>query len=269
MSVLHINNITNKEGTGGPTIAGITTVDSTGFMRVPVGDTMYRYGSGNENVITNGLVLNLDASNLNSYSGTGSEWYDLSGNNNTASTDGNPEFYTTSNYNYFSFKNYLTSDYFTCVENGSLDVDYVTISCWLSLGSDTGYTEPVMKYNSVSTSIPWGIQTYTNGYFYFHVNTDTDWLEISSNGDNTKYFSNRWYNQILTYDGVNLKGYINGSLVKSQSKTGILDKNDVGLRIGQQSAGGLYISQVSIYNRALEEGEVQQNFNALRYRFGV
>ena len=46
MSVLHINNITNKEGTGGPTIAGITTVDSTGFMRVPVGPTEYRGGRG-------------------------------------------------------------------------------------------------------------------------------------------------------------------------------------------------------------------------------
>lgn len=46
MSVLHTNNITNRDGTSGPTIAGITTVSSTGFMRLPVGPTEYRGGRG-------------------------------------------------------------------------------------------------------------------------------------------------------------------------------------------------------------------------------
>jgi len=268
MSQISVNDISSLDGKSGPVISGITTVSSTGYMQVPVGDTMYRYGAGNENTIANGLVLNLDASKKDSYPEEGNVWYDLSGNNNTATTEGNPEFFSTSNYNYFKFRNFSSLDYFTCVENGSLDVDYVTISCWLSTNVSDGYTEPVMKYNSVSTSIPWGIQTYTNGYFYFHVNTGT-WLEIASNLDKTQYFANRWYNQVLTYDGTNLKGYINGSLVASRSETGVLNKNDIGLRIGHVAAGTLYISQVSVYDRGLTELEVKQNFNALRYRFGV
>ena len=83
MSVLHINNITNKEGTGGPTIAGITTVDSTGFMKVPVGDTRKRtYIPPTDNIVTDGLVLHLDAGRPESYTDGETTWRDLSGNNN-------------------------------------------------------------------------------------------------------------------------------------------------------------------------------------------
>ena len=39
MSDFNINHITNKNGEQGPTIAGITTVNSTGAMRIPSGGT--------------------------------------------------------------------------------------------------------------------------------------------------------------------------------------------------------------------------------------
>ena len=37
--------------------------------------------SGGPDIVTDGLGLYLDASNPDSYSGTGDAWYDLSGNN--------------------------------------------------------------------------------------------------------------------------------------------------------------------------------------------
>ena len=80
MSVIHTNNITNKDGTSGPTISGITTVSSTGFMQVPVGDTFN--GKVIEDVVEDGLVLYLDAGNNFSYPGSGTTWRDLSGNVN-------------------------------------------------------------------------------------------------------------------------------------------------------------------------------------------
>jgi hypothetical protein len=46
MSVFRTNNITNRDGTAGPVISGITTVSSTGYMRLPVGPTEYRGGRG-------------------------------------------------------------------------------------------------------------------------------------------------------------------------------------------------------------------------------
>lgn len=49
------------------------------------------------NIITSGLLLNLDASNVGSYSGTGANWYDLSGNNRHGFVRGTPRFGTTFN----------------------------------------------------------------------------------------------------------------------------------------------------------------------------
>ena len=41
MSKFNVNQITNKGGDQGPTIAGVTTVSSTGAMRIPSGATDY------------------------------------------------------------------------------------------------------------------------------------------------------------------------------------------------------------------------------------
>ena len=40
-------------------------------------------GDGTPRIVTNGLVLNLDAARQNSYAGSGTTWRDLSGNGNT------------------------------------------------------------------------------------------------------------------------------------------------------------------------------------------
>ena len=52
-------------------------------------------------IVTNGLVCYLDASNLKSYSRSGTTWYDLSGNQNHASIIGSPSFLQ-NNLGYFS-----------------------------------------------------------------------------------------------------------------------------------------------------------------------
>ena len=46
MSDFNINNITSREGQQGTVLAGITTVNSTGAMRVPSGPTDHRGGRG-------------------------------------------------------------------------------------------------------------------------------------------------------------------------------------------------------------------------------
>ena len=46
MSKFNVNHITSKSGKNGPVLAGITTVSSTGAMRIPSGPTEYRGGRG-------------------------------------------------------------------------------------------------------------------------------------------------------------------------------------------------------------------------------
>ena len=43
-------------------------------------------------IVTNGLVLYLDAANKKSYPGSGTTWTDLSGNNNTGTLTNGPTF---------------------------------------------------------------------------------------------------------------------------------------------------------------------------------
>jgi hypothetical protein len=58
MSVIKVNNITNRDGTSGPVIAGIATVSSTSHMVVPSGNTRQRVGLAPDPYINN-LVLAL------------------------------------------------------------------------------------------------------------------------------------------------------------------------------------------------------------------
>jgi hypothetical protein len=51
--------------------------------------TRYNYTGG---IVTDGLVLNLDAAKVDSYPGTGTTWRDLSGNNNNGTLTNGPTF---------------------------------------------------------------------------------------------------------------------------------------------------------------------------------
>ena len=50
-----------------------------------------------QKIVTDGLILNLDAGNISSYSGTGSTWYDLSNKSNNASLINSPIFTSVNN----------------------------------------------------------------------------------------------------------------------------------------------------------------------------
>lgn len=101
MSVLKVNNITNRDGLAGPTVAGIASVVSNSHFVVPTGRTGQRYADEGENIVRDGLVLYLDAKySYPSKTGIGTTasgaaapagsstdvdvntWYDMSGNGN-------------------------------------------------------------------------------------------------------------------------------------------------------------------------------------------
>ena len=81
---------------------------------------------------------------------------------------------------------------------------------------------------------------------------------------------NLWYHIALTCGGSSKKGYVNSVNTLSQTFTSYYPNNTYNLGIGgnlRELNGN--IAQVSIYNRALTASEIQQNFNALRGRFGI
>ena len=80
MSQFKINSITDKSGTSGPVIAGVSTNNSTGCMIIPSGNTGRRveYNTVNDNdIVRDGLILYLDFANPDCI--VGSTVHDLSG----------------------------------------------------------------------------------------------------------------------------------------------------------------------------------------------
>ncbi len=82
-----------------------------------------------------------------------------------------------------------------------------------------------------------------------------------------------WYQVVGTYDGANVKLYINGALSSSVASTGRPANGGIGFQImtqydvghSQYLAGNLAI--LRMYNRALILSEVTQNYNAENSRF--
>lgn len=66
----------------------------------------------NPRIVTDGLVLALDAGNPKSYPGSGTAWYDLSGNNFHASLKNSPTFVSFGNNKYFDLNG--TDHYGAC-----------------------------------------------------------------------------------------------------------------------------------------------------------
>jgi hypothetical protein len=231
-----------------------------------------------EPIVTNGLVLNLDAGFVPSYPMTGSTWYDLSDNDNDGTLTNGPTFNS---------------------GNGGSIVfdgvnDYITLSS--SLESLTGTTEASLnmwlKLNSGSNSsgrsglINLTSQNTTNGNLYYYKNTGNVggiWLNIFRTnrvytGDwQPTVDGTLWHNlTITTTPGVNgWKMYLNGILryqTTGQNTVNINSSIIGGIRLGQNSGSrDLWgnISLTSIYNRALTPTEVLQNYNAQKGRFGL
>jgi len=82
MSNINVNHITSKSGKNGSVLAGITTVSSTGAMRIPSGNTNYRLikPESNENIVRDQLYALYDAARMESFGNHGMDWYDISGN---------------------------------------------------------------------------------------------------------------------------------------------------------------------------------------------
>lgn len=85
---------------------------------------------------------------------------------------------------------------------------------------------------------------------------------------------NNWSHIVATYDGLRVKLYLNSTyLGQSSANTGIISNDQQTIEIGRRNSQAQSftgrIDGVKIYNKALSDKEVKQNFIALRGRYGV
>jgi hypothetical protein len=212
-------------------------------------------------IVTDGLVLHLDAGNSTSYPGSGTTWTDLSGNGNNGTLTNGPT--------------YSSADGGSIVFDGSNDYAPIGTSQF-PFGASPGTLSSWVRTNTISASYRWivsygqasGSQSRFlgfNGTTYYFGGYGND---ITASGVPL----NTWFNMVGVYDGTNASMYINGALVSGPTaKSWNTVANNA--QIGRQTNASEYwsgnISQVQIYNRALTATEITQNFNALRGRYGL
>ena len=270
MSNISVNNITNLDGSAGPTFSGITTISATGFMRVPVGNTFKRNVPENLNIVENGLILYLDAGNDNSYPGSGTTWTDLSGNGNTGTLINGPT-YNSANGGSLVFDG--VNDYTQLTSKFNFGTSDFSISCWAKFSTVSGNT----NYRTILSSYASGGATdYIFGLFTTGVPKLQMFIVGVNVQGNTTLVSNTWYNLVATRASGIVSLYVNGILDNTPtSASGNLVENAIP-RIGMvpsASQTGYFngnLSNLLVYTtRALSAAEIQQNFNALRSRFGL
>jgi hypothetical protein len=190
-------------------------------------------------IVTNGLVLCLDAANRKSYPGSGTTWNDLSGNGNVA-TLVNGVGYNSNNGGSLTFDG--VDDYAIT----STITNYKSLNMWVYLDSKFAYLL------DARTGSP-------NGYFWFpglDANFGPDWDQFYVNGQSVSLSlsnipTNVWFNFYIRNTGI---------------RTGTINLFNRYTNVENQA--GKY-SLFSAYNRALLDSEVLQNYNANKGRFGL
>lgn len=292
MSQIRVNNITNRTGIAGPSVAGIPIANSNSHFVVPTGRTGQRYADDGENIVRDGLVLYLDAKySYPSKTGIGTTtagaaapagsstdvdvntWYDMSGNENHGELI-NGVGYNAANGGSLVFDG--VNDYIYISPSPSNILRTLTMECWFksngSPGGAGGYHVMFQKEGGFSGGAVYGLRANDNSYFYAMICYDD--LSASQNQlqSTTNITNGVWYHIASTFDSnYNWKLFINGVLDKSTTLTAVPFQNNSQINIGtgdnRYTNGN--ISSVKIYNRALTAAEVLQNYNALRGRFGV
>ena len=197
----------------------------------------------------------------------GTSWGDLSGNGNNGTLTNGPT-YSSSNGGSIVFDG--TNDYI--VRNPTtIDLSAgVTMEMIFKSTDMNSRAQGFMQYNA---SGGYYINFYTPGNGRLRWET---WVPVSVAGGAfytpTALSNNTWYHAVGTYSSGSSKLYINGINVSSASQTsGTYSSSYTGnLQIGQYAgymSGNVAIAK--IYNRVLTAEEIQQNFNALRSRFGI
>lgn len=236
--------------------------------------------SSSANIITDGALMLIDASNVSSYPGSGTTWTDLSGNGNNTTLVNNPTYNQGQSFTFNGSNSYCTSLFSFTSRPFSINVwfSFNNISGWQTVvGQDTSQntaygTLYFQKSNGNNTGV--GGTTRTINAFGLSLVT-TNSVEVYC-FDPALIKINTWYNYCVSVATDSIKLYRNGVLV-----TNVNDSSTLATPVGTAVvAAGYYgnsivdycnarVSSVSIYNRALSAVEIRHNYNALRGRFGI
>ena len=232
-------------------------------------------------IVTSGLVFCIDAGNIKSYSGSGTAVSDIT-TKRSSCTLVNGVAYSASNLGIFVFDG--TNDYISVPSQNDAQAPLTGFGSFTGASANSFTLEIWIKTSQVAGSSSFNAPgliardngdiysnlTLYNGYVYF-THYDGAW---QSNLKSTTMVSNNAWHQIVYVNNSNSTGSIyvdtNNEVTGSSAVAGsnYFSPDNIGWGYSSQYFSGS-IGSVKFYDRSLTAVEIQQNFNALRGRYGL
>jgi len=219
-------------------------------------------------LVTDSLLLALDAANARSYTFGGTTWADLSGNGNSGSLINGPAY---NNTNIGSiFFNGINS-YVNTKNTTTLDF---TLECWISTntsslaGTQAHQGNPLLSAYSGSSTNSFVLSVLNNKAAFFTGNAD------SSITGSSLINTGEWAHIVAIRNGTTGTKtlYVNGVLeATGTASTNILNAYP-NINIGGNIVDKFFkgnIANIKTYSRVLSVDEISQNYNALYPRFAT
>jgi hypothetical protein len=214
----------------------------------------------NPSIVSDGLVLYLDAANRRSYVGSGVTANGLVGGINGSLVNGTG--FTSSNNGCFVFDG--SNDYINVPSITSISGDF-SVLIWFKTATTNPIFTRLLDFDYIngfwlgnsSSATSWGGGIRESGapYGIFLPFTDNEWHFLVSVRSNTTHYIYRDGIANFTSNTVSSNSLSNSTLVIGSTGSGVNLNGNIG--------------QVQIYNRALTQQEILQNFNATRFRYGI
>jgi len=230
-------------------------------------------------IITNGLVLYLDAANRNSYPGSGTTWTDLSGNAYTGTLTNGPTF-SSGNMGSIVFDG--ANDFIDTSNSTGLSFTNTsgTISMWFKTSASFPSEAFLISKNMDSTG-GWGLIINPSGIPYFNTKLSGGGADAFTRYASVSCTNGIWHNVVSVFTtsttviannvaSMYIDGFLSNGTTSQISVYG--GNTSATVQIGRRPSGTYYsgnISNVQIYNRELTATEILQNYNATKSRFGI
>lgn len=235
-------------------------------------------------IVQAGLILNLDAANPASYSGTGNTWTNLVTGNAVTSFSLSSGSYVNSDGGVIRFP---STGGFAESTTGFANLTQFTVEVWVKMAGTKGEQNPLTSSNyapclfsekvsggTVNMALAYNARAWSgaanNSYRYTAAMGGWSTFEPTTNYGSDL---NNWVQIVATYNGSVLTLYRNGVSLGSRTTNINLRASSTGYRIARRwdMEDGVYgdYSTVNMYNRALSLSEINTNFNAVKSRFGL
>jgi len=228
-------------------------------------------------IVTDGLVFCIDAANKVSYPGSGTTAIDIAGNK-SGTLSSTPMF---ENTNLGVFVNDAT-DMINFGNTPDLFVGSFSVSVWFNKISQTGVI--FGRYVGSNAMGDFEIRTNSSATFKMQIHSGGGFSSADLYSTTANYSSGNWYNVVTTFNHngstYTRKIYVDGVLdsddtpTTMEAWTGVSNSSNI-TTVGAISTNGSSPTQAFngslgpqlIYNKALTQAEVTQNYNALKNRF--